>query len=84
MLRGYFPRYGLVGNRLEFAVARPPEFTSGLSLHVQASSASLQTDEPLLSDPLNAGDLIVPDRGCLKFPTGSISLAGICSNQPGP
>jgi hypothetical protein len=78
------PRYGLVGNRLEFAVAAPRKFTSGLSLQVQASSDSLQTDEPLLSHPLNAGDLIAPDHGCLKFPTGGISLAGICSNEPGP
>lgn len=44
----------------------------------------LRTDEPLLSHPLGAGDLIAPDRGCLKFPAGGISLAGSCANEPGP
>jgi hypothetical protein len=78
------PRYGLVGDRREFAVASPRRLTSGLSLLIRASSESLQPDEPLLSHPLNAGDLIVPARGCLKFPAGGISLAGTCSNEPGP
>src|SRR5262249_10530138 len=77
-------RYGLVGDRLEFAVAIPPKFTSGPGLLVQASSKSLQPDEPLLPHPLNAGDVIAPDHGCLRFPAGGISLAGSCANQPGP
>jgi hypothetical protein len=77
-------RIGLVGNRLELAASQPRHFTSRIHLSVQAGASSLRPNEPLLTHPLDAGDLIAPDRGCLKFPTGGITLAGICANEPGP
>jgi len=78
------PRIGMVGNRLEFAVAEPRHFTSGIALNVDAATGSIEPDEPLLAHPLDAGDLIVPDIGCLKFPSGGITRAGVCGNVPGP
>ena len=73
----YLPQFGLDGEQLDIAAAIPSTLLSGGGLLVSSQTTSLQADEPLLPHPLNASDT-APNRGCLRFPAGGISTAGIC------
>ncbi|HEX4036352.1 MAG TPA: hypothetical protein VHX66_18075 [Solirubrobacteraceae bacterium] len=70
----YLPQIGLDGRQLDI-ISR--DFPAGHRFDVTADSSSLQSDEPVLRHPLNAGHHI-PTHGCLKFPSGKLTFAGLC------
>jgi len=76
------PRVYLLGTELQI-IGTDPYFAKHSRFLVAAGTASLQSDEPLLERPLDAGDQ-APAGGCLIFPTGGAETKGLCGSTPGP
>jgi hypothetical protein len=80
-LRATLPRVSLTGDQLQL-VGSDPIFRSERFLVVVGTS-SIQSDEPLIARPVDAGD-ISPFGGCLTFPSGHLDRQGNCGSTPGP
>jgi hypothetical protein len=74
------PKVFLIGSQLEI-IARVPAYAPIQRFLLTAASESIQSEEPLLTHPLDAGDR-APQRGCLTFPTGKLDTHGLCGEQP--
>jgi hypothetical protein len=81
-IAGALPRVFLLGTQLQI-IGTDPYFAKHSQFLLGAGTESLQSDEPLLKRPLNAGDQ-APNGGCLTFPTGRLETKGLCGSTPGP
>ncbi len=75
-IRSRLPHVAVYGDLLQI-IGSDSEFAHLKRFLVQAGTASIQDDEPLLRRPVDAGDTS-PLAGCLAFPTGRIDMRGLC------
>jgi hypothetical protein len=79
-VRRLLPRIGLSGNSLEILVSTPLWPARQPALVARTDAKSTQSGEPLLAEPLGAGD-VAPDHACLEYPSGKL-VEGICGEEP--
>jgi hypothetical protein len=78
---GELPSVGESGSLLEIVLPGLHWPVHGPGWVFTVTTSSLQSEEPLLAETLQASDR-APDRGCLEFPSGQVRLAGMCGSKP--
>lgn len=73
-------RFGLLGDTLQIALAKPLFPAALRAIVASVSSHSMQPEEPLIADRLSAEDA-VPRPGCLSFPSGKLVFGGLCASS---